>query len=276
MLKHTETSRPTFTGERMVNHPKSDLYRSHMNRYRFARPFVAGKRVLDIACGVGFGSFLLSETAAEVVGVDVDADSINYNRANFKRENLHFIEADAAQFSDSLEERFDVIVSFETIEHIADWRAFLTNLQAYLSGGRGRILLSTPNNFRRIPPPAGSYHTREFDVVELHAALASMFPSFEIALFGQNQTPFHRFQTETRPEQNENAGRRLLARLLRWLYDFDFKHTRLLQKLEGTRFYQKIGAFQRSYKRDFEVYQITDLDGNFANPETSIYVLVKN
>ena len=66
----------TFTGERFVPGCAGEIAYEHWHRYAFARQFVAGKRVLDAACGEGYGSALLASVAASVVGVDIDAPAV--------------------------------------------------------------------------------------------------------------------------------------------------------------------------------------------------------
>src|SRR5690348_13511788 len=108
-----------FTGERFVPHTEGDIQLEHMHRYVAARLLVQGKRVLDIACGEGYGSDLLSEAAASVVGVDIDEAAISHARQAYVRPNLKFLRGDAVAIplGDS---SVDVVVSFETIEHLAD------------------------------------------------------------------------------------------------------------------------------------------------------------
>src|SRR5205823_2374054 len=82
----------------------------HLKRYEFARPLCVGKRVLDAACGVGYGSFALAESAAGVVGADIDPEAIAYAREHYARDNVEFAVADLLEppFDDA---SFDVVVS---------------------------------------------------------------------------------------------------------------------------------------------------------------------
>lgn len=118
------------------------LYRIHVERYEFAARFASG-RVLDCACGVGYGTNILmhSGTGAQTVtGVDIDAEAIDYARANYAGEGVTFECADATTFDSP---PFDTIVSFETIEHVPDPEAIIDNLARLLKPG-GIFVASVP------------------------------------------------------------------------------------------------------------------------------------
>jgi 2-polyprenyl-3-methyl-5-hydroxy-6-metoxy-1,4-benzoquinol methylase len=124
--------------------------------YETAARYVKGKRVLDIACGSGYGSQMLRLAgASSVLGVDVCADTVQYAREHYQISGIEFICADAEQFQSS--ERFDVIVSYETIEHLHYPLRFLENIHKLLVPG-GDFLLSMPLG-----------ETRHFDPYHLHA-----------------------------------------------------------------------------------------------------------
>lgn len=118
----------------------------HLSRYLMAKPYVAGKRVLDVACGEGYGSYLMSLWGAKsVCGVDVDAPTVENAAVMFKNDGLEYLccNAEALPFPDY---SFDVIASFETIEHLEHPEEFLTELRRVLKPG-GTILLSCPNDY---------------------------------------------------------------------------------------------------------------------------------
>src|SRR5690242_21358219 len=104
------------TGERMVPefHKGQLIYAEHLTRYASALPVVAGKTVLDIASGSGYGSQLLASAAAQVYGVDLDADAVAYAQKNFGSDNIEFRIGNATAIP--LEDAsVDVVVTFETI-----------------------------------------------------------------------------------------------------------------------------------------------------------------
>ncbi len=187
----------TFTGEYFIpGHAPKRVEDDHMERYRFAARFVLGRTVLDIACGVGFGSRLLAEAGARRVdGVDISPQVIDYARAHYGSERAVFTVGDIASFS--APEPYDVVVCFETIEHVTDHLAALRNLARLVRKG-GVLLLSTPNRLITSPharsmadAPANRFHVREFTIAEITAALRDA--EFAVAgdgVFGQRQQPY--------------------------------------------------------------------------------------
>ena len=166
-----------FTGERVIpGQDDVDLFNEHRARYWFARRFAQGKNVLDAACGTGYGSALLAETARAVVGVDVARGALDYARQHFRVPNLRFAQSDclALPFADGC---FDRIVAFEIIEHLDQTEAFLAELRRVLAPA-GALILSTPNRLyytderQEINP----FHRREFSYPEFAEILRSVFP----------------------------------------------------------------------------------------------------
>ena len=148
--------------------PNAMYAAEHVARYAMLAPFVRGKRVLDIACGEGYGSWFLKEWGArEVVGVDISADAIDAAQKFFSREGVSFLAGDACRAQDFLAHAsFDLIVSFETIEHVADPLAFLLGLRSLASPEAG-IFISCPND--HIAMAAGQsnpYHLRKYSFEE--------------------------------------------------------------------------------------------------------------
>lgn len=119
----------------------AETLRIHMERYRFAERFAKYGRVLDCACGVGYGSHHLATSGeAEVVGVDIDQSAINYAQGHYSGERLSFICNDAAVLKGEL---FDTIVSLETIEHVPDPDKLIDNFVNLLKHG-GTLVASVP------------------------------------------------------------------------------------------------------------------------------------
>jgi SAM-dependent methyltransferase len=120
-----------------------ETYRLHIERYDFASRFIGSGRVLDCACGVGYGSHRLvaaGDGARRVTGVDIDESAVAYARTNFIDPRLDYVCADAATFQ---AEPFDAIVSFETIEHVVDPEALIDNFVRLLAPG-GLLVASVP------------------------------------------------------------------------------------------------------------------------------------
>ena len=133
-----------------LDFPKKASYNAleayiHLNRYAFARPFCEGTRILDAACGQGYGSYLMKTWGAkEVTGIDIDAAAIAQASALFREDGLHYLQHTVEQlpFPDA---SFDVVVSFETIEHIDKPDAFLKEIKRVLRPG-GIVVISCPND----------------------------------------------------------------------------------------------------------------------------------
>jgi len=155
----------------------------HLHRYLLARTVVAGRRVLDIACGEGYGAALLADSAARVVGVDIDRDAIRHAAGRYVRPNLYFFQADAQRFA-LAPASVDVVVSFETLEHFPDQAPFLAALKRVLVPG-GVLLISTPNKgeYNREADP-NPHHARELDRAEFVALLGRYFANVQV--YGQN------------------------------------------------------------------------------------------
>ena len=73
----------TFTGERFVPGIEGEIVYEHVHRYAFARRYAAGRRVLDVACGEGYGSAILAETAASVTGVRLRTALMNVTKWSY-------------------------------------------------------------------------------------------------------------------------------------------------------------------------------------------------
>jgi GT2 family glycosyltransferase/ubiquinone/menaquinone biosynthesis C-methylase UbiE len=153
-----------FTGERFVPSISGEIRHEHLHRYAFSLAFVRGKDVLDVACGEGYGSAMLAAHARRVVGADIADDVVEEARTTYAgRPNLEFAHADVAAlpFADR---SFDVVVSFETIEHHGQHEEMLSECARVLRPD-GLLILSSPN--RKVYSDDAGYHN-EFHVKELY------------------------------------------------------------------------------------------------------------
>src|SRR5439155_6434982 len=143
----------------------------HIARYRFARERATG-RVLDVACGTGYGTAML-----HAIGVDLSRDALRYAR----RHPALYVAADAARLP--FERTFDSVISFETIEHVADPGRFVAECARVLNPD-GLFIVSTPNRelwSPRSAKPLQRHHVKEFTRKEF----LSVLKPFNVQLFGQ-------------------------------------------------------------------------------------------
>lgn len=166
----------------------------HVRRYEWACEQLAGaRRILDVACGTGYGSEMLRRTlGSEVVGIDSSATAVKHASQSYCHEGLRFVQDDAQMLSKLKDADFDALVSFETIEHVQDALSFVRSLRRVLRPG-GRLLISTPD--RRLSSvlypitgrPHNPHHLREFTLREFVEIMTSEFTV--AAIFGQSFVP---------------------------------------------------------------------------------------
>ena len=168
-----------FTGERYQPEIGGDVQLEHLHRYAMARGLVENKTVLDIACGEGYGSTLLAETANKVTGVDIELKAVEHARVKYKRDNLSFLEGDCAKIPIK-ENSVDVVVSFETIEHHDQHIEMMEEIKRVLKP-EGFIVISSPNKkeYSDIPGYDNPYHIKELYSEEFEALVEEYFENVQ-------------------------------------------------------------------------------------------------
>ena len=176
--------------ERHSTETQSPWWGEHLFRYQWAEQYVrAPMKVLDLACGTGFGSAMLSRAGVNVIGGDLDPPSLVAAAAEFGTESgPHFAVMDGTRLP--LPDRsLDLVLSYETVEHIERYRDFVGELARILKRS-GTLLLSTPN--RVVTSPDGvignPFHTQEFDMPGLGRLLSGHFS--EVSVMGQHYSRF--------------------------------------------------------------------------------------
>lgn len=157
-----------YTGERVIPDlmkPTNGLLLEHLARYSFSIPYVKG-RVLDMACGSGYGTHMTAKarkkSTDEIIGVDVDEETISYANKKYNHQLITYQVEDA--ISPSLPAKlgkFDTILSFETIEHVTDDVQFMSNMYDMLNSG-GVLVLSTPFGQGRGKPCGSPFHVHQY------------------------------------------------------------------------------------------------------------------
>ncbi len=178
-----------FTGERVIpGEVDADLWNEHVARYWFAARMAHGRRVLDAGCGSGYGAGVLARDADEVLGIDISGDAIDYARRYYQGKNVRFERASCLEIP-APDGSFDLVVAFELIEHLADWRAFLREVRRVLAP-KGQFLVSTPNQLyyaeARAALGPNPFHVHEFEFGEFQRELEAVFP--KVALYLENHT----------------------------------------------------------------------------------------
>lgn len=156
----------------------------HLKRYAFALPWCENKRVIDGACGVGYGSAFLATHAEHVLGVDASEEAIAYARQRYSDANIEFACMDLLAL-DLADGSYNVACSFETIEHLTDADAFLCEVVRVLDAS-GVLLVSTPRADETTHSPANPFHEVEFSRVDFEQLLNQYFGRVE--LYGQRRT----------------------------------------------------------------------------------------
>jgi 2-polyprenyl-3-methyl-5-hydroxy-6-metoxy-1,4-benzoquinol methylase len=154
-------------------------YRRHLVVYEWIAPRVAGLRVVDLACGEGYGSAALAGSAASVVGVDANPDAFEHARLRYHAANMRYVRSMVETFH----EPCDAVVFLQTIEHVHDPGRVLENIKAMLAPG-GTAYVSTPNVLTLAPAGAersgNPWHLREYRAHDFRALCEAHFASVEL------------------------------------------------------------------------------------------------
>lgn len=161
----------------------------HTHRYVWVTSMVRDERVLDLGCGTGYGSYYMSFSAREVVGIDIAGEAIEWAKENFHRPNIVFEVGNAAalRFKDK---EFDHVICFEVIEHVRDPESVLKEIRRVC---KGKLIISTPiadrESFRirgliqRRRLDRYPFHVREYTIEEFKEVLGKHFKQVE--MYGQ-------------------------------------------------------------------------------------------
>jgi len=181
-------STPTleFTGERFTPECVREIWYEHMHRYALAAGLACGRQVLDAACGEGYGSAMLAAAgAASVQGLDIDPAAINHARTRYAGQAvLRFDVADVTALESFPEASFDLICSFETLEHVQAQERMLDGFLRLLRPD-GILLVSTPDKhvYSELTGFHNAFHVRELYRDEFTGMLAGRFPA--VRMLGQ-------------------------------------------------------------------------------------------
>lgn len=163
---------------------QAGFFGDHAARYEYAAHFVRDKRVIDAACGTGYGTVRLSLAGARpCLGIDIDAESIARVQRQYGEQGVHYAHGDCERF-DFAAHRPDVVVSFETAEHLRNPERFFDAVRRGL-GKEGVFLVSCPNDEKL--GDHNPYHLQSWTAASFGALLGRYFES--VVVLGQVLTP---------------------------------------------------------------------------------------
>jgi SAM-dependent methyltransferase len=173
--RRSAATRVDFTGERLTSGQAGQTEFEHLHRYFFAREFCRDKDVLDIAAGEGYGSAYLAQQARTVIGVEIAEAMVAHASDSYPQNNLNFRKGDARRLEFAAKS-FDVVTSFETIEHFCEQAEFLDEVSRVLRPN-GVFIVSSPDRDIYSPPgsPVNPFHARELSRQEFEAMLRARF-----------------------------------------------------------------------------------------------------
>jgi SAM-dependent methyltransferase len=181
----SDDDQSAFTGERFLpGYSDGSMELLHVHRYSFALPYVFNQTVLDIACGEGYGSDLMAQVAQTVIGVDLDEATILLAQKRYLRPNLSFKKGSATAIPID-DHSIDVVVTFETVEHLSDQDAFWSEIKRVLRED-GLAVISSPNRdiYNQQRCGENPFHHRELTQQELLQELSKRFAHHQ--LFSQS------------------------------------------------------------------------------------------
>ncbi len=164
------------------------IYLIHQATYKFSMAYLQGKDVLDYGCGTGYGTAMVADRCNSIVGVDVSAEAITYARQAYSGANVGFqliddVTTKPTRFQSG---SFDVILSFQVIEHIEDAGKYLLEICRLLKG-TGTLIVATPDRDTRLFPwqkPWNLFHLREYNAGTLVSLLSEFFGLVELFHLG--------------------------------------------------------------------------------------------
>ncbi|MDF2940362.1 MAG: methyltransferase protein [Gammaproteobacteria bacterium] len=178
------TEKISFTGERYIPTLGEEMMYEHLHRYALCEKLAADKVVLDVACGEGYGSAILAKSAKKVIAIDIAENAIEHAKSQYSQvPNIEFICGSCTALpidSGSV----DLIVSFETIEHLVEQEAMLKEFKRVLKPN-GALVISTPDKavYSDKRDYINPFHVKELYTQEFKDLLGQYFPC--VTLYGQ-------------------------------------------------------------------------------------------
>lgn len=167
------------------------IYSLHLATYKYCIGYATEKKVLDYGCGSGYGTALISKSCSQITGVDISPEAVAYAQAHYNAPNLSYLQIERAEaaplpFPDA---SFDVVLSFQVIEHLQDVSVYLQEIERVLAPG-GRVIIATPDRKNRLfsfQKPWNMWHLREYAQDQLKDTLANRFSNVNVQQIGGRQ-----------------------------------------------------------------------------------------
>ena len=234
--------------ERMVpNFCLPVVEHDHFERYKLVSQYSKNKKVLDIACGTGYGSYCLSTTgeALSVLGVDLDMNAIRYATHRYKNEHVSFKQGNAESFT--MENTlFDLIVSFETIEHLPNYKKFLQNIKKQLDQN-GYFIVSTPLSAMELNnKPGNPYHVQEWGFKKFQEIVSEYFKIDKVYL-QLYQNEFKNDITITNFNNRSLSFKQRVRNHFKRFFIGQYEHPNLLNDWTGSENYSKLEEYVDQY-----------------------------
>jgi len=178
-----------WTGERFLPWiGEATIAYEHLHRYAYASMLVKNRRVVDLACGEGYGTKILAASASSVVGIDIDETVIQHASEKYGGENIRFLSGSITEIPVKDDHCVDVVVCFEAIEHIENHEALLAEVKRILTLD-GTFIVSTPNKaiYSDEAREENPFHVKELYFEEIQELLARHFAT--IRFLGQRIHP---------------------------------------------------------------------------------------
>ena len=170
-----------WTGERLVPSYVGNTALEHLHRYAFAREYAQDKDILDIACGEGYGAYLLADVARSVIGVDIAEEVVEHARRKYGDHPRLSFEIGTCSEIPLDDASVDLVVSFETLEHHGEHDQMLREVKRGPAPG-GTLVISTPDRlyYTILPKASNPYHHKELFKEEFRSLLQSYFSRVDL------------------------------------------------------------------------------------------------
>jgi 2-polyprenyl-3-methyl-5-hydroxy-6-metoxy-1,4-benzoquinol methylase len=201
------------------------LHLIHLRAYEEASRLATGKAALDVGCNVGYGVQVLLSTASSVAGIDVSPQAVEAAQGRLgSAADIRLYDGARCSFPPH---SFDVVTSFQVIEHVSDYNTYFSEIIRLLRPG-GAVLFTTPNACLRLDPgmkPWNEFHVREFVPLELQKLLTNWFDAVEVrGLFGKeelyqierNRVERARIAARAQPARFRPALKNAVKRIFPW------------------------------------------------------------